>query len=67
MMIIQSTVVFFCHKTCLLGSEGTMCCLHLFSRLVLYFFKQVPFEKQCAKNDSCIAELVVDFNLAYVH
>ncbi|AWP06281.1 putative integrin alpha-L-like [Scophthalmus maximus] len=25
---------------------------------------EVPFEKQCAKNDSCIAELVVDFNLA---
>uniref|UniRef100_A0A8D3E145 VWFA domain-containing protein n=1 Tax=Scophthalmus maximus TaxID=52904 RepID=A0A8D3E145_SCOMX len=38
------------------------CCVFLSQNLSI--FLQVPFEKQCAKNDSCIAELVVDFNLA---
>uniref|UniRef100_A0A4W6DAS3 VWFA domain-containing protein n=1 Tax=Lates calcarifer TaxID=8187 RepID=A0A4W6DAS3_LATCA len=36
-------------------------------QVALYFkhafpFLQVPFEKQCAKNDTCIAELEVDFS-----
>lgn len=30
-------------------------------------FSQVPFEKQCRKNDTCIAELDVNFEFKYVY
>lgn len=30
-------------------------------------FLQIPFERQCRKNDTCIADLVVDFNFLYVY
>lgn len=28
---------------------------------------QVPFQKVCRQNDTCIAELEVNFNFTYVH
>lgn len=53
--------------------QSSMCSLQHFSVLFRVFkcdinsFIQVPFEKQCRKSDSCIAELVVDFDFLYVY
>lgn len=43
--------------------------LHIFKHKVKRIFSvsQVPFQKVCRQNDTCIAELKVDFNFVYVH
>lgn len=41
---------------------------YIFINVSFFFFGlQVPFEKQCRKNDTCIAELELDFNFMYVY